>query len=219
MSYSFSKLPTWWIHNSQTNKLVPTEISLLQNIFTSHGNKIGENIAALKCYLVLISYIEFKTGKSKVTYSKIEDIAGLSRPMICKGLKILQAVDLINFNRVGRQNVYQIKLDFEGFNIWAKAPKNIIYKYLSNIPSRGIIPLVSLKIYLLFLSIRDRNQQEVFTSYEFLEKNCSIQRKYIRKALVLLAVGGFIEITKIPTHDNKYLHNSFTLNGISIDGN
>lgn len=216
MKDSFSRLPTWWIHNSETNNIIETKTSLLQDKFTTHGNNIGDNIATLKCYLALISSIHYSTGISNLTYSEIEDIAGLSRPMVSKGLQILQEMDLIQIHKNGRRNSYQFKLDFLNFNAWAKTPTYILRNNLSDIPSKGIISLVALKIYLLLLSIRKKEVMEVSASYEYLTKNCSIQRKHIKKALVLLALCGFIDIAKTTATKSEYSHNIFKLRGICI---
>lgn len=216
MQTQFSRLPTWWIHNSKTNDNVQSEASFLQEYFTAKGSELGENIAALKCYLALISNITFSSGKSELTYSKIEEIAGLSRPMVAKGIQRLQETSLIKIDREGRINSYQIKLDFDDFDRWAKAPRDALIKNLSDIPSRGIYALTALKIYLLLLAIRNGNAVEISASYDFLERNCSIQRQNIRKALSLLSNCGFIDIAKTAGKDSIYLHNEFKLRGITI---
>lgn len=212
----FSRLPTWWIHNSKTNKSIQNERSLLQTNFTAHGHLIGTNISALKCYLALISHINFKTGISNLRYSHLEKIAGLSRPMICKGLKCLEENHLLEINKEGRKNIYIIQTESNDFSQWAKAPTYIIRNKLYAIPSRGDITLVALKIYLLLLAIRKNSEIGVSATYDYLEENLGIQRKNINKALNLLSIFDFIEIFKLNSEgtDYPYTYNKFKLKGI-----
>lgn len=214
---TFSRLPTWWIHNSKTNRKGLFESSILQKNFTAHGNLIGKNISALKCYLALVSHINFHTGVSTLTYSQLEEIAGLSRPMVCKGLYCLERNDLLKIKKDGRNNIYEIQISLADFDLWAKLPTHIIRNKLRFIPSRGKITLTALKIYLLLLAIRNNSETGTSAPYDYLEENLSIQRKYINKSLNLLMIFDFIDVIKLNSENQEQTHtyNKFRLKGIN----
>ncbi len=218
MDFRFNRLPTWWVNGFD---------SILKNEFTSHGKYLGRNISALKCYLAIISKVIFETGISEISYSEIEDIGGISRPMIKKGLDHLVNCKLISISKIEKTNKYHVNLKgncrlsindtVDEYDKWAKLPRYIIQKNLKHLSSRGEISLLSLKIYIYLLSIRNNQSNEVSATYTKITDSLGIQRAKIKKSLSNLVVLELISITQSESNGDFRGHNIFIIKGVKKD--
>ena len=103
------RLPTRWILDGGLNE------------WQWRGGGNGSNsIAALMCLIVIAHVAEQEHGFARVTYYLLMETAGLSRPKISAGLKILAEKGLIDRKVDGRSRVQLTTFDPKGG--WAKLP-------------------------------------------------------------------------------------------------
>lgn len=202
--FSFSKCPTWWTTEDELSKKF------------QGGNKTGENIAALKCIMALSTVINFHSRKCQKSLSDLEEMTGLSRPMVAKGIKRLEELMIIEVNRSGHSNIYELK-NTDKNDKWAKLPVKRVQKALPEIINRGAIVLAALKIYMLLVSIRPNDSQSVPVGYDKITDRTGIQRRHIRPAIDILINHELIKVTRREKEkekgDGKF--NTYTIIGIS----
>ncbi|MBL4602975.1 MAG: hypothetical protein JKY84_09520 [Emcibacteraceae bacterium] len=209
----WASLPTDWIKNKSNG------LSLFG------GNDIGHKCAALKIYIAIVLKAKFsKTeetthGVAQVTYDEFENFTGLSRALISSGIKFLADHHLITKTLIGRKQLYKL-VNFHQPKYWTKMPKRHILTgkkqcYLHNISPRRRSDLNALRIYLLFLALRDVRTNEAKISYTKLTEYIGLQRNQIRNALSILVESDLLYITN--QHDysttlnqsNKYFIRGF----------
>lgn len=104
----FSSLPTWWVRHSGL-------------IDFKGGSQAGSSIAALKVVIGLSLVMDFHTKTAKSSITDLERLTGLSRPMVCKGIRALEELEIVEINR--DEHVHQYKLTMQdGDSGWAKLP-------------------------------------------------------------------------------------------------
>lgn len=194
----FSKCPTWWTRNG--------------TLIEFHGGRTaGSSIAALKCAMAISTIIEFHSRRGQISYSGLEQLTGLSRPMVQRGIERLEELEIINADRSGHANNYQLTT-LPDDDYWAKLPAGRVQQHLPSILNRGAIPLAALKIYMLLVSIRPNDSSSVSISYDKLREQTGIQRAHIRSALDILYSHSLVRITRNEEVEGK--HNVYTILGI-----
>ncbi len=196
----FGSFPTWWIRDQG-----PT-----LKAFRGGANS-GSSIAALKILVALAVLCDFSSRKAKSSISDLEVLTGLSRPMVLKGIVVLEDLAIITTDRSGHINEYKLlKSSIE--DTWAKVPSDLIRQKLKEILNRGVVPLTALKIYLVLVSIRPNQSTKVSLSHEKLRDFTGIQKHHVRSGLDILFSHGFIHIEKVMSEKNP--HNVYHLRGI-----
>lgn len=178
MEQRFAKLPTWWLREQNKN-------------FFPGGSSSGESLAGLKCLLALSLNMHFHTQNSRQSLSELEDVTGLSRPMVIKGIRHLESNRLIAVKRGAYANSYEV-LNKPTDTRWGKVPYKNVSSELKQFLNRGAIPLAALKTYVVLLARRPNAQNTLSLPYEAILEHTNGQRSQLRKALDLLIVHGLI---------------------------
>lgn len=177
------------------------------------GSSAGASIAALKCLIAISTIIDFHSRKGRVSFSDLELITGLSRPMVVKGIEMLEALEIVAVNRTGHVNEYELTVLGDD-DKWAKLPVDRLKQHLPSLPNRGVVPLTALKIYLLLVSLRPNNSLSLSIGYDRMRELLGVQKAQIRSALDILYSHALIRITKNEEVDAK--HNVYTVLGLSL---
>lgn len=188
------KLLMSWIKFPATN--IATG-NFLREITWSRYRSSG--IAALLIYIVLCLKKEDveddegnPLGVARVSYTQLEDMAGLSRSMVSKGIETLRQLNLVQVEKDGRENVYWI-VGYNPHRGWAKMPCRVLLNKEGNqIPAfrlfnkRSKDELNALKIFLLMICIRHNHESFSMCSYEKIYEKSGIPEKEIRRAVAFL---------------------------------
>lgn len=197
----FSKLPTWWVRKG-----------LLRTAFPG-GGETGTSIAALKCLIAISTVIDFHSCRGHIPFTRLEDVTGLSRPMVQRGIEALEESGLVKVDR-GYANEYELIVDSDDV-YWAKLPVNRLIKELAGIPNRGKVPLAALKIYLTLISIRPNKSLHVSMSYDSFFKELGLQRSDVRAALNILYSDSLLHVTRSNEREGK--PNVYTILGLDLE--
>lgn len=73
----FGRLPNWWSRSANGDDFL---------LMSLKSNDTGTGIAAMKCLLALSVLIDFHSRIAEVSLSGMEELTGLSRPMVIRGL-------------------------------------------------------------------------------------------------------------------------------------
>lgn len=197
---AFSKLPTWWIREDG-----------LKRFAGSLG--AGNCIAALKCLMALSITIDFHTRVTSMSYSDLEKVTGLSRPMVARAIPLLEGTGVVKVYRDEHTHRYELTNGtFDQY--WAKLPVDRIRTHLKDIPNRGITVLYALKIYLLMLSKRPNDSLVLGLGYEKIVEETGIQKSRVRAALNILYNHDLIHVDK--REDGEYASNIYTIRGLAL---
>lgn len=197
------KMPTEWISHG-----------LLRSSFS--GPKVGEDIAALKIYLVLCllskevqrpvpspSYLKI-TGNVKMTgvlecsatYDQLTEMCSLSRSLVSRGLTKLREMGLINVEGGYRSKKYRLSGSVE--RRWCKLPKRALVHNEERIPmlsdffNRYNYERNALKLYFYILASRTNSKRHVDLSRGVISKKTGVSLLDIDGALGFLQSIGFI---------------------------
>lgn len=197
MALRFSKCTSWWVR-VENQKFFPG------------GQSAGTSIAGLKCLLALSLTLDFYSMESDKSITDIETLTGLSRPMVIKGLKHLESINLIEIIRGKYAHSYRVIESQEDIG-WAKVPYQPVLRELKDLLNRGSVSLLVLKTYIYLLAIRLNTSTTVSASYETIRSHTQGQRSEIRRALDILVIHQLIKCDKVA---DKSTHNVYTIIGI-----
>lgn len=205
MASQFSKCPTWWIRNG-----------ILKSGFKG-GNKTGESIAGLKCIIAISHSANFYSMEAELSYSALEKLTGLSRPMVSKGIDLIQRLGLIEIEK-GYRNKYKL-ISENGYDVyWAKLPLNYLRKELPKIYNRGRVTLFALKFYFQLLSDRPNGSVVMHMTYDTINIKVGTQPRDIKPAIDLLFNHNLISVAKAEAEDmrgkKEYKKNEYTIRGL-----
>lgn len=198
MGRKFSKCPSWWVRQGA-----------LQAFSSSKG--AGQNIAALKCLLAISLGIDFWSRKVRLSLSDLEKATGLSRPMVIRGLKVLEGLEIVSVGKESHVHEYELTVR-EGDDKWAKVPFDRMKKQLPTLPNRGAIPLTALKIYLLLIAIRPNESATIPIRYDLIEEYLKCRRAHIRPALDILYSHMLVGIA-LEGEEKRRRHNVYEVLG------
>lgn len=198
MAARFSKCTSWWIRDRGLTEF-------------RGGGSTGSSIAALKCAIAISLIIDFHSRRGQLSFSGLEQLTGLSRPMVQRGLTRLEELKIVKVDRTGHANSYQLTV-LPDDDRWAKLPVDRLKEHLPSILNRGVVPLTALKIYLLLVSIRPNDSESVSIGYDKLCDHLGIQRSQIRAGLDILYSHSLVRITRNEEVEGK--HNIYTILGL-----
>lgn len=184
-------LPTWW------NRVDPCPLIELRG-----GRHANLSQAALRILLALaVSDRDKASYELLSTLSSLEEITGLSRSMVLRGIHRAEAAGLITYESGGPRkkskfSLVHPELSADSAGGWAKIPVKQVRTKLRDLPSRGEPALIALKIYALLLANRPNDNTVVRLSHERMQYKTGCQPRSIRAALSHLANIGFIHINK-----------------------
>lgn len=175
----------------------------------------GEAIAALKCFLYLSVYSDYKSRNSEIKYDDFMRGTGLSRPMVSRGLQLLMTSDLSLIRKGVKRSQYVLnKLTDEFSNPrFSKVPSDILVKYLSSVPNKGEKPKNALILYIYFLTIRTNSQPVSRVSYDTIKNKVGLSRNEIKPSLCILYESNLLTCLS-PTRANET--NRYHIRGLEI---
>jgi len=194
-------MPSQWI-------MYPDQYNGGLTAFEWRGNDRSDNIAALMVYIAIVHHVNevsipqfSEPGCTKLPYSELQEITGLSRKKISGGLKILKALSIITADTSGKTTVYKlVNNNFDQY--WAKLPFQYLYSgrhisFFNSCNLRKRVELDALKIYLLLVAFRDNNINHAAIAYPKMAIYTGIDRNRIRHALSLLVAHELISVDQI----------------------
>jgi len=201
------KLPSGWIEDGGLRSL-------------RWGGPEGagaNNIAALMTLIALAHHADDENGLIKLTYDQLEELTGLSRPKVSKGLDGLEALKIIDRDQ-GR-SIYRL-LGYNPKSGWAKLPCKALYSGMRiaafhEFRLRSMAELNALKLYLLFAARRGRDTNMANISYDKITEYTGIERPRIKAAQSLLAIHNMAHVERLPSSTNDIgVSNAYRLVGL-----
>lgn len=199
--FNFSRLPNKWVHDGTLVRF-------------KGGGEQGQSIAALKIMLALALKNGFSEDVESLSFSKISELTGLSRPMIRPSIDFLEFLALISVNRSLRTHSYTLRTD--PFSTWARLPQLLLQEKLPLLSNRNPSTLYALKIYLVLHTYRSNYSTHVMISHEKLREKTGIQTRQVRKGIDILINHGFIGLARTKNPDGSYGINSYTILGLRL---
>jgi len=194
----WAKLPcTWQLEGSQHRALA--------------NRQTGEVITALKIYLALCLYANFKpngrfsvSGCAQRSIGDFSHALKLSRPSVVKGFRVLRERGIVE-RLGGRPEIYRIA-HYETAPNWTRLPKEYLVggsrsrqiARLAGLPSRGRVAANALRLYIYVASILNRNTNAATVGYARLMEILGLDRTAVSNAVSLL-----IEHQLITVRNNK----------------
>lgn len=197
----FSKLPTWWVRDPGLTTFIG-------------GAQAGESIAALKVLIAISTLMDFYTCRARNSFSDLEKLTGLSRPMVQRGIERLEAGCIARVDREGHINEYELISSAGKDSGWAKIPYERIRKHLAELPNRGVVPLAALKSYVLLASLRPNDSPSLALSHEKMREMTGVQKRHIRPGLDVLFSHTLIRLHESDAETPQGRHNVYTLLGL-----
>lgn len=196
--YQWAKMPVSWQRD-------PDTLNDFRSIST------GVAIAALKIYVALCLKAKFgpptdpEAGCAKKSLSELQELTGISRPMIIDGIKILRDFKIVKKKREFI-NLYRIR-DYHSAPSWVKLPTAYLFKggrtkriqMIASLPSRGAVVRDALLLYLYLASIIDKNTKKARVSYERIGEVIGLDRSETSSAISFLS--GALLINMRPPGD------------------
>lgn len=203
MMQNWVKLPTAWI----------TQRRGLCDLRWVAGQG-ANNIAALMTLIIIAHHADSEFGLAKLTYDQLSNFTGLSRAKVSRGLVVLEEMGLIGRRASGRSS-FQLA-DYDPTRGWGKLPARRLYThpngrvlFFSTMSLRKPAELHALKLYLLFVAMRDNATNLALISYDKIESYTDIDRHHIRPALTVLAVNGVVHTEPVKALNEYGVANAY----------
>lgn len=198
----FVRMPSRWI-------MYPQKYNGGLTAFEWSGPDRSDNIAALMVYIAIVHHVnevsmpEFpEPGCTKLSYSELQEITGLSRKKISGGLKKLEALSIITTDKSEKTTVYKL-VDNYFEKYWGKCPFQYLYdsgrqiRFFHACNLRKRVELDALKIYLLLIAFRDTNINHAAIAYPKMTIYTGVDKNRIRHALSLLVANELISVDQL----------------------
>lgn len=191
--HEWVRLPTQWI---ERKRLVE---------FTWIKGQGGKQIAAL-ISLIAIAHRTDDEGIARMTYDEIEHVTGMSRATVAAGLDVLEKRGLLIREPEGQSTFRLAEYKLSGG--WAKLPAKGLYNrgeltFAQNFGKRNKGELFALKLYLLFVSRRDRKLNIAMLNYTSIMEYTGLQRHQIRQGLSVLTLNGMIHVERLASWESN----------------
>jgi hypothetical protein len=180
------------------------------------GKNAGAHMSALRVYLALALMADFSTRSVAISWSKLQSITGLSRPMVMKGIKTAKEMGLIDIDTSGHKHSYTLLA--EGDTVAFTQIPMIFRDILSQLPARGFHALDALKVYMTLLTVRRRNSDISAISHRKIVTRTGIQPKRIRAAIDVLINHNLVHVMTAESESLGHPHNEYRLLGIRTTG-
>ena len=222
MVKEWGQAPIWWIREGLIRELKWSNDAL---------GRGAAKISALKIYLTIIALGDIKKHEiiaaggevsiaeqyvARLTYSRLTEVAGLSRKLISEGLDVLKELGLVHVEVIGRSQSYSL-IGFKSTE-WSKVPVRAIWdkdkgiiKPLNLFTMRNKIELYALKMYFYLLSVRDNRQPSSMVSFETISKQTGIPERDIPRTYTCLSGVGLLSYVDKNRQDQ--LANSYNFTG------
>ncbi|MBY7431463.1 ArsR family transcriptional regulator, partial [Escherichia ruysiae] len=160
---------SWWIQDEVIQSLNWRRNEL--------GRPAGKT-AALMIYIAITMKSSEEAGMRpvKITYSRLSEMTGVSRELVREGITILEKLEMVSVEKVGRNNIYTL-INKRSKGGWCKIPVKPIMTEDGKVISpfkelrlRRKIELHAIKIFLYLASVRDNHTEFSLASYERIRK-------------------------------------------------
>lgn len=202
------KMPSRWVLDSSNPVLCQLRWM---------GPRKSDQISALIIYMVLVHHANDElvaqysgVGWCALTYTRLEEITGMSRSKISGGLRVLRDIGLVDISRCGTSNFYHVA-DYGQYSGWAKLPARPMYsKDMKRAPVfhefylRSRNELNALKVFFLVVALRDNMKNYATVSYERICDYTGLRRNDVRPALSLLVNKALVHVDSFPTGMNEF---------------
>lgn len=204
---SWGGFPSWWVREKRLKQLGG-------GVATT-----GQSIAALKVYLALAICGEDVLAEVQPTVRGLEELTGLSRPMVSAGIRALESLGVLTVDRSGYRSKYSL-VQAEGQKHFLKVPKELLLARLPELPNGSAVGLAALKIYLTLLTVRQRWSHLAPISHRRLQEYTAVRPSLISKGASILIEHGLVR------HSNRELYwnadgypvNTYYLVGVFAEG-
>ncbi len=189
----WTSFPTWWVRQGLLNALHAAQAST------------GQNIAALKVYLALSINADFESRNAEISLTQLQVLTGLTRPMVTAGLKTLEAMNVIKVDRSAYRNIYhQVQAEAEVH--WMKIPTAAVRAKLRELPNSTQSALAALKLYMVFLTVRQRGSHESPISHRKLQARTGVRPGLISRGVSHLISHGLLRFANKPIYTDAAGH-------------
>lgn len=187
----FQKLPSRWIDAGGLKQFV-------------WGPSGGNEIAALIVLAVIAHHVERDSGKARLSYTHITEMASLSRAKVSAGLKLLLSRGLIA--SLDGQSTYQLT-GYDPKSGWAMFPvrglyRNDVVDAFRDFKLRRRVELDALKLYYLFAARRNNETRLAHIGYEKITEYTGVTANYIKPGVSVLAAQGLIHIEHVRSKES-----------------
>lgn len=194
---SWSRLPSQWILDGGLRQ------------FRDSAAYIGRSAAALKLLLTVALVAEdvpdvlatHRQGTASLSYDELCRLAGLSRPLIVQGKKLLCAHGLIRTSQEGRgQKVRYTLANYRREQAWARIALSSTdcngegqnFRALHSLSCRQSNDLNALKVYIALSALSGGEEYSAPINRSAISEITNIDGVKLKAALDKLSVGGFI---------------------------
>lgn len=198
----FSKCPTWWVREG-----------LLREF--KGGRTTGTSIAGLKCLIAISHHVYFYTLKAELSFSHLESLTGLSRPMVSKGISLLEELEIIRVEKKYR-SIYEL-VEKVGNPGWGQLPIAYLKKELPSIPNRGRVTLFALKLYFQLIADRPNDSPSLPMKHDTISSKVGTQARDIKPSIDILVNHLLVAVHRSEDVDKdgfKHAKNVYTLRGL-----
>lgn len=134
-----------------------------------------------------------------VSIDDLRDMTGLARVTVSKALMLLEGLEAIGRQLVGRKNVYTLRgVEANSTGTWSMLPQGRLLRAdeltLKTLP-RNRNTLHALKVYMVLLRLRSTREKTSSVSYKGLVQWSGVRREDIRNALGTLSALGLIYVS------------------------
>lgn len=200
---NWSKFPSAWI--LKPSAAVPPTFPLADLSWRIHRTQATASLLLLMAISIKLNRshirqpIDQQTASVAITYDELQDLTGFARSTVSKGLKILKQMDAVEIKKEGRANVYTLP-DVEIDGRYCQLPQEYILdgspkvlRRFEGVPLHTREFLNAIKLYVLFLALRNRRFNTTAVSYEGIMKYTGMRREDIPKAFSMLVA---LELTR-----------------------
>lgn len=211
----WSRLPPEWVLDGRLTQLTWKE----------HG---AASTAALLLLLPLAHFMALTPtptnpyGSVRLSFTQLADITGVSRPLIRPALDLLSrrlGVIHIEEATLGAGHRYAFTADTQ--RRFSKVPARPLYNMNADrlliadyFKLRSKTELHALKLYYLFVVMRDESTNYAAVRYDLIEKYTGVRQSEVKRANSHLINAGLINIDQIQSAENAYRHNAYRIVGI-----
>ena len=134
-----------------------------------------------------------------VSIDDLRDMTGLARITISNALMLLEGLEAVSRQLVGRKNVYTLLgVESNKDGTWSKLPQGVLLRagelILKKLP-RNRNTLHALKVYMVLLRLRSNREHTTAVSYDGLVAWSGVRREDIHNALGTLSTLNLIRVS------------------------
>jgi hypothetical protein len=177
------------------------------------GQNAGAHMAALRVYLALALVADFSSRTASISWTALQQLTGLSRPMVMKGIATATGAGLIEVDTSHRMHSYRL-LGRDNEASFTKVPLSLS-STLSQLPARGFHALDALKVYMTLLTVRGRDSQSAVISHKKIAAWSGVQARRVRAAIDVLINHHLVHVTSVESATTGHPHNEYHLLGFS----